>query len=222
MQIRYYFSWFDDGLPETIISLLQEDLTDRKSLVMISGQPSNFEESTNNVVTESWLKPAGILFDEYQMIDYRTTKEEAHRLLKKASAIFLCGGYPILQNAFLMDYDLSEPIKQSEAVIIGASAGAINMSGEWLCSKNTGMAVETSTLYMGLGLENFFFCSKPQLSMTDTPLLEELLPLSKKFPIYVAVNEGAIRMKGQEKRMIGDVYLIENAKIQKLSTEKRD
>lgn len=219
MTIHYYFSWFDEELPENLIQLLDEDLVDRKSLVMISGQPTTMETSNRNIVTDIWLSSGGIIFEESHLIDYRTSKEEAYRLIQQASAIFLCGGSPVSQQQFLVDYGLSEVLKKSTAVIMGASAGAINMSAEWLCSKNMGMNVETSTTYPGLGLDNLIFCSKPNLSMTDTALLKELLPLSNKRPIYAAVNEGAIRIKGQEKMIIGDVYLIVDEHIQKLVAE---
>jgi len=44
MKIHYYLGWFNDGLTEKLVRLLQEDITDRKSLVMISGNPSLDED----------------------------------------------------------------------------------------------------------------------------------------------------------------------------------
>ncbi|MCC9273510.1 MAG: hypothetical protein K8V42_04380 [Enterococcus aquimarinus] len=62
---------------------------------MISGQPTTMETSNRNIVTDDWLPSRGIIFEESYMIDYRTSKEEAYRLIQQASAIFLCGGSPV-------------------------------------------------------------------------------------------------------------------------------
>jgi cyanophycinase-like exopeptidase len=65
-------------------------------------------------------------------VDYRMQKEDAQRFIQNASVIFLCGGDPVLQNDFLAEYELSDVIKNSDAVIMGASAGALNMAAQWL------------------------------------------------------------------------------------------
>lgn len=217
MAIRYYFSWFDEGLPNSLQQSLSQDLADRTSLVMINGQPSNFAYPELTIVKDKWLEPAGIVFDNYQMIDYRLSKKNAQSLLAEASAIFVCGGITTSLHTFLLDYGLTDIIKQSSAVVMGASAGAINMSAKWLCSKNTGSDVTNSSLFTGMGLDDFFFCSKANLSIDDTALLAELLPLSRELNVYVAVKECAIRLMDGNMTTMGDVYLIADAKIHLLA-----
>lgn len=216
MTTRYYFSWFNEGFPEKLVDLLHEDIADRKSLVMINGQPANFDYQEINLVKDRWLTPAGIVFDDYHMVDYRMTKEEAHGLLEKASVIFICGGVTVSLNAFLIDYQLSEVIKKSSAIVMGASAGAINMSRQWLCSQSTGNDVESSSICDGIGLDDFFFCAKPNLEIGETALLDELLPFSQTIDCYVAVNECAIRIKDDNRTIMGEVYLVSHGEIQKL------
>lgn len=90
---------------------LQEDITVRKSLAMISSNPSVFE---NDGATErSWLEQAGIMFDEYHLINYRLQKEDAQTIIQNASVIFLLGGNILNQNGFLMEYELSDSIKKA-------------------------------------------------------------------------------------------------------------
>ncbi|SMF85888.1 dipeptidase E/cyanophycinase [Paenibacillus uliginis N3/975] len=48
MKTHYYFSWFNDIFPEKLVKLLHEDITDRKSLVMISAQPSGYKDEQVN------------------------------------------------------------------------------------------------------------------------------------------------------------------------------
>ncbi|CAI6025085.1 hypothetical protein PAECIP112173_00410 [Paenibacillus sp. JJ-100] len=61
MSTHYYFSWFSHFFPEKLVQWLQGDIKDRKSLVMISGEPSAYEDDQVNFddVTEwTWLTQA--------------------------------------------------------------------------------------------------------------------------------------------------------------------
>lgn len=214
MNIHYYFGWFSNGFPEKLVAILQEDITVRKSLVMISANPSIQEEI--GATERSWLDQAGILFDEYHLINYRVQKKIAKSLIQNASVIFLLGGDPIKQNDFLMEFELSDPIQKSHAVVIGASAGAINMSAKWLCSKNLGFKVEVSTIYKGIGLDNFSVLSHFDLENNMALLQDELSSLSEEMNIYASNKDCAIRKQGEKIDILGDVYLITHSEIQKL------
>ncbi|WP_019638918.1 Type 1 glutamine amidotransferase-like domain-containing protein [Paenibacillus fonticola] len=218
MKIHYYFSWFNDFFSEKLVKLLHEDITDRKSLVMISAQPSAYKDEQVNIddISEwTWLNQANIIFNEYHFIDYRMQKEDAQRLLQNASVIFLCGGDPVLQNDFLAEYELSDVIKNSNAVIMGASAGAINMAAKWLSLINTGSEVETSTIYDGIGMDHFAYESHAKRDYT-TFVQGYLFPLSEEIDVYAAEQESAIRVKDGKIEIMGPVYLISHSKIQKL------
>lgn len=78
---------------------------------MISAQPSGYKDEQVNiddVFERTWFNQANIIFDEYHLIDYRMQKEDAQRLIQNASVIFLCGGNTVLQNDFLVEYELSD------------------------------------------------------------------------------------------------------------------
>ncbi|MCL6605322.1 MAG: Type 1 glutamine amidotransferase-like domain-containing protein [Paenibacillus sp.] len=218
MSTHYYLSWFNDFFPEKMVRCLHEDIQDRKSLVMISAEPSGYtgEQIIIDDVSEcTWLNQANIIFDEYHFIDYRIQKEDAQRLIHNASVIFLCGGDPVLQNDFLADYELSNVIKNSNAVIIGASAGAINMASKWLCLKNTGNEVEISTIYDGIGFDHFAYESHSKRDYA-TFVQGYLFPLSEEIDVYAAEQESAMRVKDGKIDIMGPVYLISHSKIQKL------
>lgn len=217
MSTHYYFSWFNHFFPERLVQWLQEDIKDRKSLVMISGEPSVYKDEQVNFddVTEwTWLTQADFVFDESHFIDYRMQKEEAQRLIQNASVIFLCGGYPAQQHEFLAKYELSSVIKNSRAVIIGASAGALNMAAKWLFSNDTSPKVETSMMmYQGLRCNSFAYESHAK---RDYATFAEgyLFPLSEEIDVYAAEQESAIRVKDGKISIIGPVYLISHSKIQ--------
>lgn len=98
MKIHYYLGWFNNFFPEKLGRALQEDITDRKSLALISSNPSIYED--DGATERSWLDHTNILFDEYHLINYRVQKEEAQTIIQNASAIFLLGGNAIEQNGF--------------------------------------------------------------------------------------------------------------------------
>ncbi|CQR59100.1 Type 1 glutamine amidotransferase-like domain-containing protein [Paenibacillus riograndensis] len=218
MCTHYYFSWFNDFLPERLVQCLHEDIQDRQSLVMISAQPSDYESEQINFddISEwTWLNQANLIFDEYHFIDYRMQKEEAQRFLQNASVIFLCGGDPVQQNDFLAEYELSDVMKNSDAVIMGASAGALNMAAQWLRLINTGYEVETSIIYDGIGFDHFAYESHSKRDYA-TFVQGYLFPLSEKIDVYAAEQESAMRVKDGKIEIMGPVYLISRSKIQKL------
>ncbi|MFJ7971890.1 Type 1 glutamine amidotransferase-like domain-containing protein [Psychrobacillus sp. NPDC096389] len=214
MKTHYYLGWFNNFFPENLGMVLQEDITDRKSLAMISSNPSFYED--DGATERSWLEQAGIMFDEYHLINYSVQKEDAQNLIQNASVIFLLGGNILKQNEFLMEYELSHSIKNSGAVVMGASAGAINMSAKWLCSKSFGYKVEISSVYEGIGLDDFSVLSHFDLENNIPLVQDELSPLSEEINIYASNKDCAIRVKGDKIDIIGNVYLISHSKIQKM------
>ena len=71
MKTHYYFGWFNDVFLEKLVKLLSEDITDRKSLVMISANPFLHEDEKVGATERSWLDQANIIFDEYYLINYQ-------------------------------------------------------------------------------------------------------------------------------------------------------
>ena len=214
MKTHYYLGWFTNFFPEKLSVVLQEDLKERKSLVMISSNPSIYEEV--GATERSWFDQAGIFFDEYHLINDRVQKEEAQAKIQNASVIFLLGGDTLKQNAFLMQYELSESIKESNAVVMGASAGAINMSAKWLCSKNFGYEVEKSSVYDGVGLDDFSILSHFDLENNLDLVQSELSLLSEEINIYASNKDCAVRAKGDKIDVFGTVFLISDSTIRKL------
>ena len=111
MKTHYYLGWFSNFFPENLSRVLQEDIIDRKSLAMISSNPSNYED--DGATERSWLDQAGIMFDEYHLINFRLQKEDAQKLIENASVVFLLGGNILKQNGFLKEYVLSDSIKKA-------------------------------------------------------------------------------------------------------------
>jgi len=228
-KIHYYFGWFCDEIPEQVSQALNNDIPCKKSIVIIHTKPSDYEANDKLVdfTKNIWFEPAGISFENYHSIDYRIKKEEAHELLKNASVILLHGGHAILQNNFLQEYELSGAIQKSKAkVLIGASAGGMNMSAKWVTSRYVPAYSNRHTnddvkVYEGLGLDNFALeshahCDSVEKLANSDNAKYNLIPLSNEIDVYVACEESTIRIKNEKFEVMGDVYLISQSKIQKV------
>lgn len=216
MKTHYYLGWFTDFFPENLSKALREDLPERKSLVMVSSDPSDAE--VDGAVERSWLDQAGISFDEYHLIDSSVEQEVAHALIRNASAIFLLGGDTLKQNRFLTEeYELAEPIKTSAALVMGASAGAINMSAKWKCSERFGYPVAMDVVCDGLALDPFSVLSHFDLENNMELVQEELSALSDEMNVYASNKDCALRSKGGHIDILGDVYVMSRSNIRKLN-----
>ena len=72
-KIRYYFGWFNGNIPQQIAQSILNDTPCKKSLVIVSNTPANNEETDKMaaLAKNMWFEPAGVVFDNYHIIDYR-------------------------------------------------------------------------------------------------------------------------------------------------------
>lgn len=64
-------------------------------------------------------------FKNYYILDTRTLNQ-IDKLIKNADFIFLCGGHLPTQNEFFNKINLKEKIRNTNALIVGESAGSMN------------------------------------------------------------------------------------------------
>lgn len=215
INIRYYLGWFNHGFMEKLVDMLNEDIKDRKSLVMISANISQNNEDVG-VTERSWLDQANIVFDEYHLIDFDIEKEEAQKLVDNASVIFLLGGNIPKQNDLLFEYELTEKIRVSNSLVMGTSAGSINMSAKWMLSKYTGYKSGLKRIYTGIGLDEFSVLSHFDLENNMDMIQDELSPLLKEMKVYASNKDCAIRVTGDNVDILGQIYLVTESSVEKL------
>jgi len=216
MRTRYYLGWFNHGFMKNLVQMLSEDIRDRKSIVMISANRTPHNDEVVGETERSWLDQANIIFDEYHLIDYHVKKEDAQTLIENASVIFLLGGNIAEQNELLLEYELMDKIKMSNSVILGTSAGAINMSSKWMLSKYTGHTTGVRSIYNGIGLDDFSVLSHFDLENNMDHLQDELAPLINEIKVYASNKDCAIRVKDGEIDILGDIYLVSKFDVKKL------
>lgn len=216
--ITYIFSSFDKDIRfNEVANYFKNDMTRYKNIVFV---PANFEnmEKVNGYanIDVSWFKEIGINLNGITVLNDTMTKEEMFRSIENADIIFLMGGDTLKQNDFLMKNDLKPIIKTFKKVVIGISAGAINLSNISLCSKDEEDGVEKTITYEGIGRINYTI--EPHFDIDNKILLQnELYPLSEKMTIYGLPNNTGVRIINKNFEILyGDFYKILNNEVEKM------
>lgn len=216
--ITYIFSSFDKDIRfNEVANYFKNDMVLYKNIVFI---PANFEnmEKVNGYanIDVSWFKEIGINLNGITVLNDTMTKEEMFRSIENADIIFLMGGDTLKQNDFLMKNNLKPIIKTFKKVVIGISAGAINLSNISLCSKDEEDGVEKTITYEGIGRINYTI--EPHFDIDNKILLQnELYPLSEKMTIYGLPNNTGVRIIDNNFEILyGDFYKISNNEVEKI------
>ena len=195
-------------------------------LFVASNAYNNDETDTYaNITFESFEKT--LPFKDYKILDSRT-EDITDELVKNADLIFLCGGHVPTQNEFFNKINLKEKIKNSDALIIGGSAGAMNMADTVYCPPELdGEAINPNfkKIYKGLSLTNiniFPHYDEIKDNLVDGihVINEIVIPDSYQYDIY-AINNGSYILIDGENYLYGEAYLIKNGKIGKINDDDK-
>lgn len=210
---------FFSGFPKhhftiDIMERLREELTVRDSLVFVSAWPSDYNRNdSDSTGMYAMFEECDMPFKRYSVIDNRTTADDAKRLIREASCIFLMGGQAVSQFQLICDKDILEEIRKSTAVILGVSAGSSNMA------KRALDIWESHVPYDGLGLANITV--KAHVAQDDQELLQTLSRISveQNLPICAMEDESAIFVKDNKATYSGKILWINNGNA-RLMTQK--
>ena len=201
---------FFSGFPthhftDEINQVLRENLPVREKLVFISAWPEDHarnDEDSDGM--HQMFAERGMGFASHFVIDRRTSPTEAAELVRAAGCVFLMGGDPVLQMALIRDLGLVSPLRESRTVILGVSAGAMNMG------KQVAEIWDSKAFYEGLGLADITIKSHYTEGDWFVPLLKEL---SRAHPIVAMEDESAIFLDGDGKRALGRMWLFDGGEI---------
>ena len=201
---------FFSGFPthhftDEIAEVLRENLPVRGRLVFISAWPEDHARNNDDSHgMHEMFAERGIGFAAHHVIDRRTSAEAAAQLVRAADCVFLMGGDPVAQMALIRDLGLVSLLRDSPAVILGVSAGAMNMG------KHVAEIWESKAFYEGLGLADVTIKSHYTEGDWFVPLLKEL---SREHPIVAMEDESAIFLSEDGKRTLGRMCLFDKGEI---------
>ena len=206
------FSGFPEHhFTEEIAQTLQDNLPRRDSLVFISAWPGDSARNDDDrdgmhEMFAEW----GIAFTRHCVIDRRTDARDAVRLLREADCVFLMGGDPVQQMALIRGLGLVPELLASRAVILGVSAGAMNM-GRYAAD-----VWETKELYEGIGLTDMIVKGHYAPDAWFVPALRELSMTS---PIAAMEDESAVFIRADAVWKFGNISLVDRGKITMMTDE---
>lgn len=156
MSIYYLCSGF--GMEHSFINkfgeLLSADLTTRNSLVVIPCNENPEELQAHLSFFTEQLAEAGIVFNYHVILSSVMTQEEQCNFIRNADLVYYMSGYPFEQKEFIIRNKLEEALHKYNGVVLGISAGAMNMS-KYIIMVTDGPNSNETRIEPGLGLVNF-------------------------------------------------------------------
>lgn len=166
--IKYLFSNIDkvNGFSELQSKYLSKDLRNCNNILFVPGDYGNEKYTIYKDKIISWLDNIGINFKENHLV---SLDDE----LNDYDVIFLMGGNPIKQIEIINKINLRNIINKAK-VVIGVSAGAINLSNKAIYYNDYSEKIE---IYNGISLTDINVY--PHFDINNKEFLEEVKMVSK-------------------------------------------
>lgn len=197
--IKYLFSNIDkvNGFSELQSKYLSKDLRNCNNILFVPGDYDNEKYTIYKDKIISWFDNIGISFKENHLV---SLDDE----LNDYDVIFLMGGNPIKQIEIINKINLKNLINKAK-VVIGVSAGAINLSNEAIYYNDYSEKIE---IYDGIGLTDINVY--PHFDINNKEFLEEVKMVSKIKALIALPNESFIKLDDEQIEYCGDCYKVAN------------
>lgn len=205
-------SMFPNGFNNKTSELFQQIITKRNKFAFIASEFERIHEKTDNYFTFflNMFEEKGIHFEDSYIVDGRMTVEEAQKAVSKADVVWLSGGDTPTQFNYFKKYGLDSVIKQHTGVVIGMSAGSINLAETAICTLSCGHFKQE--IYKGLGCVNL----SVEPHFVRSKVSSELLKLSYKYVIYGLCDDSIIICSEGKYEFHGEIYKLSNGNIEEI------
>ncbi len=210
--IKILTSGFNERFSESFATLLKKYIQSGMSFAFVASEFKRAHQRTD-WYCEYFLKmfsDCGVVFNKVQVVDSRMTKSEAQKAITESDVIWLAGGDTPTQYQYFVEYGLVSRLQKHQGVIIGISAGAINMSKTAICTVASGH--DQCAIYEALGIVDFSVT--PHFNKDNIP--DELIVISKDYPLYGICDNAAIFIANDKILYSGAIFLIEDGKVTRL------
>lgn len=205
-------SMFHNGFNAQIAEVFRQKISKRNKFAFVASEFEKTHEKTDKYfrIFLNMFEEAGIHFEEAYVVDGRMRVDEAQKSVAEADVIWLSGGDTSVQFNYLKKYGLDTILKQHEGVIIGMSAGSINMAETSICTLSCGHYKQE--IYNGLACVDISI--EPHFVRDN--ISNELLDLSEKYTIYGLCDDSFIVCSGKVIEFYGEIYKLSHGNIKML------
>ena len=156
MSVYYLCSGFgmEHSFNNKFGELLAKDLKKRNCLVIVPCSENIDDMEAHVAFFIGQLAEAGIVFENHVILSKNIPQEEQCVYIKNADLIYLMGGYPFTQRKYIEDNKLRDSLQKYFGVVLGISAGAMNMS-KYIIMVTDGENGDETRIEEGLGLVDF-------------------------------------------------------------------
>ena len=205
-----------------LVDQLKNALKRNKKVVFVS---SDINSTPDSVVSYARIffdsmKMVGITFEEYCILD-GTKVNKAKEYIENADLVFLCGGGTYNQHLLFEKINLKLLLSTYFGVVMGQSAGAINMAEH--CFNSPEELEESEPVFFeGLGLTNIniephFVYDTSRFNENEKYQRKVIIDESYNRPIYGQCNGSHVFIDENNIATIyGETYLIINGNIEKI------
>ena len=199
--------YFNDEVSNIIKRMVKNPI----NMVVIPADPNNFVKNDKqfygNDSVIGVFKTFKKIFPNLNIVllDNRVSQTNGIKYLEKSNIIYLLGGNPFIQLEYLQKTKYSDIIQHTSALVMGVSAGAMNLAVNSYYSKDEDYP--ESIIYKGLGLTNITI--DPHFDINNLEQVNEIKDNSKNIKIIGLPNDSAIVISDNNIEFIGKVYIFE-------------
>lgn len=209
-----------------LIERLQAVLPPNPRAVFVCSHPESHDMTCHfGADTASAFCLAGMAFSSYVVLDGQNM-EYAAFLIENSDLIVFSGGHVPTQNDFLHDCGLRELLEGYDGVIMGISAGSMNLADEvYAQPEEAGESdPEFERFIPGLGLTDVNILPHYQKVkdniLDDLRLYEDITFADSWDHTFFALPDGSwIYQDDEELTLLGEAYLIRNGVIELLTRD---
>lgn len=200
--------YFSDEVSKVIKRMVKNPI----NMVVIPADPNNFAKNDKqfygNDSVIGVFKTFKKIFPNLNIVllDNRVSQTNGIKYLEKSNIIYLLGGNPFIQLEYLQKTKYSDIIQHTSSLVMGVSAGAMNLAVNSYYSKDEDYP--ESIIYKGLGLTNITI--DPHFDINNLEQVNEIKDNSKNIKIIGLPNDSAIVISDNNMEFIGKVYIFEN------------
>ena len=192
---------------------LKSSLKGHSLMVFVASSPFYDGTASYANLTRDSLALDGMNFDRMVILDGKNM-DQCEELMKNADLVFLAGGDTSVQMEMFEKMNLREHTQKCKGVVVGQSAGALNLAEEVYCSPTPD---ETAIKRYWKGLELTKINIEPHFHPENDDFIQTILLPDSRTKSFFAITDGSyIIDDGKSKTIYGEAYLFKNGEMKQI------